>query len=113
LKVTLRTRLFVKLGIVHTCPLAEGQFVLHPPKVPAVEAVSVIGPVLRGKLTLQFVWQMKPEGDMETDPVPAPKKSMVKIADPLLVPVKQTTFAVILPVTIAPDELRPPVLELV
>ena len=99
--------------MVQTCPFVEGQFELHPPKVPVVEAVSVIGPVLTGKLTLQFVWQMKLDGDMETDPAPAPKKSIVKIADPLLVPVKQTTFTVMFPVTIAPDELRPPVLEFV
>jgi hypothetical protein len=48
-----------------------------------------------------------------TVPVPLPKNVTVKIADPLLVPVKQTTFAVVLPVTIAPDELRPLVLEFV
>jgi len=45
--------------------------------------------------------------------VPLPWNVTVKIADPLLVPVKQTTFAVMFPVTIAPDELRPPALEFV
>ncbi len=41
--------------MVQTCPFIEGQFELHPPNVPVVEAVSMIGPLLIGKLTLQLV----------------------------------------------------------
>jgi len=58
---------------------------------------------------------MKPEGEKATVPVPVPAANVtVKSGpDPPLVLVKQTTFACILPVTIAPDDGRFPALLLV
>ena len=67
------------------------------------------------KLALQFVAQLIPEGVLVTLPVPAPAKATVSIGPepPEPVPVKQTTFACIDPVTIAPDEDLFPVLPFV
>jgi len=53
--------------------------------------------------------QLSPEGELVTVPVPVPGKVTVRIGSPLvLVPVKHTTFAVMYPVTIAPDADTPP-----
>jgi len=55
--------------------------------------------------------QLKPEVELVIVPVPLPRKLTVKVGSaplpPLLVLVKQTTFAVIYPVTTAPDEDKP------
>ena len=92
---------------------------VHPPDQPAnVEPTGVavrVTEVPLGKLALQLpaeLAQLSPTGELATVPVPVPAKSTVRIGPPPPppVPVKQTTFAVIVPVTIAPDEDRPPTL---
>jgi hypothetical protein len=67
-----------------------------------------------GKLSTQLtavLAQLKPEVELATTPVPLPWKLTVRIGSelppPLPVLVKQTTLAVIFPVTIAPDEETP------
>lgn len=90
---------------------------LHPPNKEAVTgvAVRVIGVPL-AKLALHVVgWllaQLIPAGELVTVPVPLPGKLTVRIGDPPPEPVlvKQTTFAVMDPVTMAPDEDSPPAL---
>jgi len=108
LKVTSTVVLAVRLLIVHTLALVSGgQLGLQPPNVPEVAvAVSVIGPADGEKGTLQFCAQINGDGTTDTVPVPLPKKVMVKITL-FAPPVKQTTLAVMLPVTMAPEELRP------
>ena len=88
-----------------------------PPKPPNTElptgvAVTVTD-VSIGKLVtheMSVLAQLKPEGETVTIPVPVPEKPSVRVGSPPpppLVPVKQTTLAVIKPVTIAPDADRP------
>lgn len=70
-------------------------------------AVRVIAVEL-AKAALQILGQLIPPGELVT--VPVPETATVRVGFPLPpppVPVKQTTLAVILPVTIAPEELRP------
>ena len=76
-------------------------------------AVRVIAVEL-AKPALQMLGQLIPPGELVT--VPVPETVTVRVGFPVPpppVPVKQTTFAVILPVTTAPEELRPPLLEFV
>jgi hypothetical protein len=88
---------------------------LHPPneEAPTGVAVRVTGVPL-AKLALHVVpWllaQLIPRGELVSMPVPLPGKLTVRIADPPPEPVlvKQTTFAVMDPVTMAPDEDSPP-----
>jgi hypothetical protein len=54
--------------------------------------------------------QLRPGGELTTVPAPVPAKVTVKVGP---VPVKQTTFAVIDPVTTAPDEDTVPALFVV
>lgn len=86
---------------------------LQPPKVEGGIGVAVrVRVVPTGKLSMQLtsvLEQTKPEGELVTLPVPVPEKLTVKTGSPapVPVPVKQTTLAVILPVTTAPDEETP------
>ena len=91
---------------------------VHPPDQPPNEddptgvAVRVTEVPLE-KLALQFtavLGQLIPEGELVTVPEPLPAKTTVKIGPPPPLLVKQTTFAVIFAVTIAPDEDNPPAL---
>jgi hypothetical protein len=89
---------------------------LHPPneEVPTGVAVRVTGVPL-AKLALHVPWvlaQLMPRGELVTVPEPLPAKLTVRIGDPPPEPVlaKQTTFAVVDPVTMAPDEDGPPAL---
>jgi hypothetical protein len=66
------------------------------------------------KLTLQVDAQMNPEGEKLTVPVPLPRNVTVNMGPaPPPVPLKHTTLAVMLPVTMAPEELRFPALVFV
>jgi hypothetical protein len=67
-----------------------------------------------GKLSTQLIAvlaQLKPEVELVTVPVPLPRKFTVRVGSapppPLVLLVKQTTFAVMYPVTIAPEDDRP------
>jgi len=115
LKVAEILKLVVRLFIVQTFPTNEGQFP-HPPKVPLVAAVAVIGPVPTGKLIAHGVvlgqTVFEPGADTVTDPVPVPGNVIVSCAMPAAVPVKQTTLAVMEPVTSAPVDGRSPALKL-
>ena len=87
---------------------------LHPPngELPTGVAVRVTGVPL-AKLALHVPWvlaQLIPRGELVTVPEPLPAKLTVRIGDPEPVLVKQTTFAVMDPVTMAPDEDSPPAL---
>jgi hypothetical protein len=111
LKLTVTTRSAVKLLIIQVCPNTVSQFPLVQLTVKPGSAVApTLTAVPLAKLSLQLVAQLAPEGVKVTLPVPAPAKSTVSIGEPPPppVPVKQTTFACIDPVTIAPDEVRPP-----
>ena len=86
----------------------------QPPNVEGATGVAVrVMVVPLGKLSMQLtsvLAQLKPEVEV-TVPVPLPEKLTVKVGPapppPLLVPSKQTTFAVMLPVTTAPDDDTP------
>jgi hypothetical protein len=56
------------------------------------------------KLAVQVFAQVRPEGELVMLPEPGPGKLTVREGPPPPAPVKQTTLAVILPVTRAPDE---------
>jgi hypothetical protein len=61
-----------------------------------------------GKLALHVLAQLRPVGELFTLPEPVPAKSTVRVGpEPPPEPVKQTTFAVMTPVTMAPDDDRP------
>jgi hypothetical protein len=94
----------------------------HPVQLPNVDgaigvAVSVIGVPLANPCVTHGpgLVQLKPGGLLVTVPVPNPWKVRVNAGLPLPPPepVKQTTFPVMYPVTIAPDEDNPPMLVLV
>jgi hypothetical protein len=115
LKVIVTIRFAVKLFTVHCCPFTASQ----PPQLPNVDpafgvAVTVTFVPL-AKLRLQgFDVHVKFNGTVVMLPEPAPAKVTVRTGvpepePPPLLP-KQTTFAVMLPVTIAPDEDLPPAL---
>jgi hypothetical protein len=102
--------------MVHTSP--DGDTELQPNQLTVVAppvgvAVNMIA-VPFGKFTLHVDGQLIPNGELVTVPVPEPEKFTARTgSEPPPVPVKQTTFAVILPGTIAPDEDMPPALLLV
>src|SRR5580693_1298274 len=87
----------------------------QPPNAEGLTGVAFrVTVVPWGKLSTQLtavLAQLKPEVELATTPVPLPWKLTVRIGSelppPLPVLVKQTTLAVILPVTIAPDEETP------
>ena len=88
---------------------------VKPPnaEVPTGVAVRVTG-VPAGKLAtheISVLAQLSPEGVLFTVPIPVPEKSSVRTGSPPPPPpvvlVKQTTFAVMYPVTIAPEADRP------
>jgi hypothetical protein len=81
--------------------------------VPTGVAVRVTG-VPVGKLAtheISVLAQLRPAGVLVTIPVPAPAKLTAMVGSPPppppVVPVKQTTLALIYPVTIAPDADKP------
>ena len=84
--------------------------VSQPDQLPNVDpllavAVNVTGVPLANPLIVQGDAQIRPRAELETVPVPAPRKLTARLnPPPPPEPVKQTTFAVMLPVTIAPDE---------
>jgi hypothetical protein len=101
LKVTVTVRSLVRFT-VHACPDVESQPDQPPNVDPLGVAVNVTVPLV--KCALHVVAQLRPEGELVTVPEPAPAKFTVRVGpEP-----KQTTFAVMLPVTIAPDESRFP-----
>ena len=88
----------------------------HPPNVEGETGLAVrVTAVPDGKLSTQLTFvleQVKPEVVLATTPVPLPEKLTVSTGSesplpPLPLPVKQTTFAVISPVTTAPDDDTP------
>jgi len=88
----------------------------QPPNVEGETGLAVrVTAVPDGKLSTQLTFvleQVKPEVVLATTPVPLPEKLTVRTGSepplpPLPLPVKQTTFTVISPVTIAPDEDTP------
>jgi hypothetical protein len=107
LKVTVRARFAVKLFMVQTVnpgPDIESQPEDQPPNVPLATAVNVTM-VPPAKLELQVVVQLRPAGELVTVPLPVPAKFTVRTG-----PVEQTTLAVMLLVTMAPDDDSPPLL---
>lgn len=114
------TQLKVAVTIVSLCrSRTQGEVPVQappdqPPNVDGATGVAVrVTVVPLGKLSVQLtpvLAQLKPEGDV-TVPVPPPRKLTVRVGSapppPLLVLVKQTTFAVMYPVTMAPDVDRP------
>ena len=108
--MTVTIRLLVKLVIVQTVPA----LVSHPTQVAEVAeplgvAVSVI-PVPLGKLLLHVVAQPRPGGLLATVPVPTISTVRVGLPLPPDDDPGQSTFAVMKPVTIAPEEDLPPAL---
>jgi hypothetical protein len=109
--VTVTVRLLVKAVIVHTAvpfPLSQ------PTKLAVVAgavgvALMVMG-VPAGKKLLQLLAQPRPAGLL--DVVPVPTMSSVRRKSVPELP-GHTTFAVIEPVIMAPDEERPPALPFV
>ncbi len=101
-------RLLVRLFTVQTSPDPDTESQpVQPPNVPLGVAVNVtVVPFV--KLPLQVVAQLRPKGELVMIPEPVPTKSTVRVG-----PEGQTTIAVINPVTIAPDECRPPALVFV
>jgi hypothetical protein len=87
----------------------------QPPNVEGAMGVAVrVTVVPLGKLSMQLtavLAQLKPEVELVTVPVPLPRKLTVNVGSapppPLPVLVKQTTFAVMEPVTTAPEEDTP------
>jgi hypothetical protein len=78
----------------------------QPPKVPLGTAVNVtIVPLANA--ALQLLMQLSPAGELVTVPLPGPGKFTARIGAE---PVKHVTFAVMVPVTMAPDEDSPPLL---
>jgi hypothetical protein len=75
-------------------------------------AVNVTGVPLV-KLALHTVGQLMPPGELLTVPLPAPARATVRTGPEPPEPVKQTTVAVILPVTMAPEECTVPELFVV
>ena len=91
----------------------------HPPQLPNTDAPAGVAvnvravPLATRKAHGVGVAQLIACAESVTDPEPLPPKATVRTGEPAPpppVPVKQTTFAVINPVTIAPDEDSPPAL---
>jgi hypothetical protein len=109
---------FVVIVMEHGFVLGGVRQPAQPPNVdePVGVAVRVTVELIgnRAEQTPAELAQLRPAGLLVMFPVPAPAKVTVR-AGPLPVPppVKQTTFPVIYPVTIAPEDEMPPALELV
>lgn len=99
MKVTVTVRLLFKFT-VHSCPDTESQPAQPPNAEPFGVAVNVTAVPL-AKLALHVVAQPRPAGELVMDPEPVPAKVTVRVGP---APLKQTTFAVIKPVTMAPVE---------
>jgi hypothetical protein len=115
LKVTVTTGFPLRVN-AQTLLVGDVGHIDQPPNVDVLDgvAVSVIEVPLAKACVLHGpgVEQLKPSAGSETVPIPAPKNVTLKSGLPLPppVPVKQTTFAVINPVTTAPDDDIPPAL---
>jgi hypothetical protein len=109
--VAVTTEFAVKV-IVQVNPFGKQPAQATPVALPLGTAVRVTGVPLP-KAALQDPGQLIPAGELVTDPVPLTLKRSTGLDPPEPVPVKHTTLAFMLPVTIAPDELRPPELEFV
>jgi len=112
LNVAVTATLLVKLLNVQVSPEMEGQPLDQPPNVPRGVAVSTTVVPLANVPTHvpPVLGQLIPEGWLVTVPAPVPAKLTVMVGPeppPLLELVKQTTFAVIKAVTIAPEEETP------
>ena len=95
---------------VHTSPVPSTESQPpQPPNVPLGAAVTMTGVPLVNVPMHGFaaLVQLKPAGELVTVPVPVPRNVTDRVG-PELVPVKQTTLAVMYPVTIAPVEEIPP-----
>jgi len=106
LKVAVTTVSAVKLFMVHVSPDGVQPDQVTDVELPVSVAVNVIAVPL-AKFALHVDGQLMPDGLLLTLPVP---KMFTARSGPEPVPVKQMTFAVIKPVTIAPDEDRFPAL---
>jgi len=98
--------------MVQTWPLCVSQPVQPANVEPFGVAVRVTGvPVTNA--AVHVLTQLRPGGELVTVPAPVPAKVTVR-RDPDPVPVKQITFAVIVPVTTAPeDDMLPELLFVV
>lgn len=93
--------------MMQVCPLTESQPAQFPKVEPVFGAAVTLTALPLVKVALQVEVQLIPEGVLITVPEPAPAaKTTVSIGllPPPPVPVKQTTSAVMDPVTIAPDD---------
>jgi hypothetical protein len=115
LKVTVTVRFAVRLSVQGFVLAGES----HPAQLPNTELVGVAVSVTAVPLANWVrhgagLEQLNPNGELATVPAPFPAKVRVRTgAPPPPELVKQTTFPVIYPVTIAPDEDKPPELVLV
>ena len=104
MNVTVTPRLVVKLVTIQTNPETESQFAQLPNvELPVGAAVNVTVLPL-GNVALQVLAQLRPEGELTMVPEPLPAKFAVRTGPPEPELVKQTTFAVMKPVTMAPVE---------
>lgn len=102
---------FVVRVNVHAWPFTESQPTQFPKTEPLFGTAFKITVVPFGKLVLHVLPHPSPAGELLTVPEPLPVKFTVRRGAPLPEPLpKHTTFAVMLPVTTAPDEDRPPAL---
>ena len=99
MNVAVTVRLLVKLFTLQACADISIQFDQVTDVAPLLGVPVRVTVVPLTKLALHTVGQSMPDGELLT--VPLPETSTVRIGP---VPVKQMTFAVIDPVTIAPDE---------
>ena len=103
-------RLVVKLVTVQTNPETESQFAQLPKVELPVGAAVIVIVVPLGNVALQVLAQLRPEGELVIVPEPLPEKFAVRSGPPDPEPAKQTTFAVMKLVTIAPVEPMFPML---
>jgi hypothetical protein len=110
LKIRVTVRFVVKLFTVQTCPDTASQFPQLVNVKPLLAVAVIVTVVPLAKLAVHVLAQVRPEGELVVLPDPGPGKLTVRAGPPPPEAVKQTTFAVMLPVTKAPDEGRLPAL---
>jgi len=113
LKVTVILRSLVKVSTVQINPDSDTESQpSQPANLPSGAAVRVIVLPL-GMVVLHDVAvlaQLRPRGELVMVPDPVPGKVTARFGPESAAPVKHTTFAVMVAVMMAPDELRPPTL---